>query len=401
MPAATACDPADSALDAPLPIHTPAPRAAPDLPRALLHSGSLVRLPDVACASGLLPLVRVDALTVDGVPLASPVAAFSSQTFARHLFAPPPPEGQRDLFPVPRHLLTAHGDAVVRSLSVLPLDGSHRSPLRGDVYRLLHFAYALTAPACLDEHQGVRLLFGPQATPSPAALRRWWGALNCASSLTLLLEPATGLWMDLLLVTIEPALRRAWIGPPAWWAGSGPRRAWRLSGGLWRGLGHVRRGRRGPLPGSAGHVYRTVCGLEAALAWSPPGDQSPVPRYLHPVRPGGPGPDVFVSWPTLLRLSGEYLPDCGLDDPAGLRRYQRRIRDLSHAGYRLRGRRSAAAEADDTLEIVEVVRGGRSRPAGVVLRGSASFVESYRLLTVRASGAWQLVDLTGHLAGDS
>ena len=113
-----------------------------------------------------------------------------------------------------------------------------------------------------------------------------------------------------------------------------------------------------------------------------------VPDYLKPVRKGGPGPDVFIPWRNVLRLSGERAPD---DDASStLRvRYKRRVEALEAAGLMVNEEHDEAP-AGAIIEIVRRMGGGdRGKHTGLVVRASARFVEAYRL--GQNSAEWKLL----------
>ena len=86
-----------------------------------------------------------------------------------------------------------------------------------------------------------------------------------------------------------------------------------------------------------------------------------------------------MAWHDMLRASGEAVPD---DDArkrkAAERRYCRRVEALETARYLAPQAGRGEAPAGDSVEIVKIVRGARHRPAGLVIRASARFVEAQR-----------------------
>ena len=230
--------------------------------------------------------------------------------------------------------------------------------------RLANLAFALTGQVKLAEAEGAFLVAGADTQPNR---QRFNNALWALRGLGVQVRP--GIWYR--MAAADPDLGNV-IGPATWWkeamAGRLPNApaAWRFTGCLF-------------VPASKwGAVERTVSGLESALLWgSSPGRgrRGRNPDNVQPVTRGGPGPEVFVPWWQVLRLSGENVgPDT---DPRGAegRRYRRRGGDLESAGYFTA--RNGTAAAGGTVEIVEQRRGSRAHPAGLVVRASARFCAAY------------------------
>ena len=102
-------------------------------------------------------------------------------------------------------------------------------------------------------------------------------------------------------------------------------------------------------------------------------------RLLVPERTGGPGPVDFIS-------AGDLMARAGLVwDPSDKRQADRMrqtwksvVERFDHGGYMLGTGPLAEAPAGDTIEVVEVVKGGnRSRAGGIRFRASSRFVEAY------------------------
>ena len=261
----------------------------------------------------------------------------------------------------------------------LPADG--RSPLRADVLKLGAVAYALSGTVRLTDGEGARLVGGADTEANRARFKR---ALQIARLLRLTL-PGKKPWDFPTLVDAEtgPPGGPHRLGPPRWWVDAmmaraerrklkgakrkahklpdGPPVAWRLSGGLFR-------------PASKwGTLERVIGGIEAALTWGPSaggGRGGRLPDLARPVRKGGPGPPVFVTAWEVFRLAGEAVAPGPLPG-----RYRERWRALIAAlrarGYMTEAR--ATASAGDTIEVLEVRKGGRGHPAGIVVRASARF----------------------------
>ena len=329
---------------------------------------------------------QVEIVQVNGEPFAGCQPGMPESARAR---AYRPKRVQGELFsPGPARIDgVSTNDLLLVGLDQWDLSNDERVTLRHDIIRLGRATYALTGRATIPEDVGARWLTGQQHV-TETARRRWWDVLRAMHRMTVQVNPRTHRWLRLF--DVDPTLEGdASIGPSTWWSassdGSGPR-SWRLPGSLWRP----------PLVGDAptgywGAVDLTVDGLEGALTRGPTtgrGTDGRVPDYLKPVRKGGPGPDVFIPWRNVLRLTGERAPD---DDASStLRvRYKHRVEALEAAGLMVNGE-DDEAEAGATIEIVRrQSAGGRGKKAGLMVRASARFVEAYRL--GQNSAAWTLL----------
>ena len=212
-------------------------------------------------------------------------------------------------------------------------------------------------------------------------------------------EVAPGQWWALADSEPGPLSR---IGPVRWWLdywriveglkGNARRKAlenagfggapigYRLSGGLFRPALIGAKATRGTSSGYWGALQRTLAGIEGALSWGTSagkGKRGRLPDNLRPVRKGGPGPEVFIPWWQVLRMAGENVgPDTPSRGAPG-QRYRDRVAAIVKAGYMTR--RNATATAGDTLEVVEVRKGGRHHPAGIVVRASARYCAAYAM----------------------
>ena len=321
--------------------------------------------------SGLGSLVSLgvlEAVEVDGEAFATRLLGGVGGAGCRCRVAAP----QGSLFPGPRALAAgANPGALVVAAAGARLTGDERSPLRTDLFRLGLLAFALRGLARVSAVQGAKLV-GGRVSP---ANRRWFsravGALRGLS-----FECAPGCWVDLADAERAPD-GGALIGPPRWALERGFREVggWRLTHGLFRRLA---------LSGDrSGHqaavVERTVAGLEGALLWGSSagkGKGGRRPVNVVSVRPGGPGPRVFVPRWQLLRLAGEPVGP-GTVSEAAKRRYRRRVLGLEAAGLFVGDDERGTAPAGDTVEIVERVTGSRTSPGGVVVRASARFCAAY------------------------
>ena len=318
----------------------------------------MTRHPGVLSLMSHAPL---EAVAVDGEAFATRTIGGVETKMRRYRLA----ESQGDLFPGPRKLAgQATGGAIFEAVAFMVLAGDERSPLRADLLRLANLAFALTGQVKLAEAEGAFLVAGADTQPNR---QRFNNALWALRGLGVQVRP--GIWYR--MAAADPDLGNV-IGPATWWkeamAGRLPNApaAWRFTGCLF-------------VPASKwGAVERTVSGLESALLWgSSPGRgrRGRDPDNVRPVRRGGPGPEVFVPWWQVLRLSGENVRpnDQGNTER---QRYKRRCEDLQRTGY-YTARDGTASAPHGTVEIVEKRRGSRAHPAGLVVRASARFCAAY------------------------
>ena len=333
----------------------------------------------MAVMTGALSIVKVD-----GEPFASRMPLIP-ESKNRRTYRPKQEVKQGELLPGPRRLNgVPTGDMILASLDQWNLSADDRTTLRHDILRMGRAAMSLTGPASIPEDVGAKWLT-QQAHATAAAKQRFWDTLEAMRSMTVRVDPKTHEWFDMWDVRPQRD-RSAFLGPPSWWVESRKEdnisRAWRLSGGLWRPAFSGGTPARGTSSEFWGALARTVDGIEAALAWGPTrgnGKGGRLPVNLLASRKGGAGPEVFIPWRNILRLSGESASDDVRDETGALRkRYNRRLEDLRKNGYMLP--RRGEAVAGDTIEIVRRVDGrGRGREAGLVVRASARFVEAYKL----------------------
>ena len=319
---------------------------------------------------GLLSLSTIEAVEVDGEPIASRVPLHTlqpAQGRPRRVLRRVREPLQGELFAGPRTLARkTTGGVLIAAVAESDLNGDERSPLRGGLLQLGKLAYALQGSARFSDAELALLLTG-RDTPATRALALrtlevgrwlacWWG----------------GRWVTLLDAEVGPpdptGGRVHRLGAPRWWQDmqAGGPHAWRLSGGLWR-LPATNELAKGGIDKQRDALLRTLDGLEAALAWND----------RRPVRPGGPGPYTFVPWWLVLRLAGEPVTaTMPIQGTAG-RRYRRRVAALESAEYVVPDGASAAP-AGDTVEIVRIVLGyGRHSPGpGLTVRLSARYCEA-------------------------
>ena len=351
----------------------------------------LNRAPAVGDVSLLAP---VEAIAVDGLPTASRVVDVGViQGFRRRRRPAGKVKPQRAFgFAAPATVGGVEvGDIVIASLA--ELHGDERSPVRGDAYRIAALAYAVTGPVLIPPNVGAAFVGGAD---TPANRERWYAAARVFDSLALR-RPGSAQWVTVGRAEARPDGLIS-MRAPAWWtAMQGGFGAWRFSGGLWRPAlaGKV----SGGVVGFRSGLERTVAGLEARLCWSPSagrGQGGRIPDALRPVRPGGPGPAVWIPWGDVITLAGEPV-EGGTRGTTG-KRYRRRVEALEAAGYLVPGD-GGTTRAGDTVEIARVVDGrGRGSEAGLMVRASARFVEAVERGQKQAS--WTRVPLTRLLGPD-
>ena len=315
-----------------------------------------MRTPGLMATAMLSPVIAVK---VDGEPFGStaPVPVM------RRLPVPSAASAweQLELIPGPRTLDDAAVDPVLVTVSRIDCT-DRRSPLRSDVLLLVRLGCAILAPVELDIDGWARVLRGSLGRVQDAARLRAQKALSTGAVIVWhnhrsyqMVRAITGFSGNAI---VHPSAGAGW-----WQGGRGVGDAWRLSGGLWRR--HWTGARQG------GH-RRMAEGIEAALAWTPPGRaRSRISEALLPIddRPGNHGREYYIGWQRMLFLSGEPYP---LDnDESAARVYRKRVADFDDAGYRAKG--NAPAPAGDTWEITRRIRGG------TFVRASARYVEAVRL----------------------
>ena len=234
----------------------------------------------------------------------------------------------------------------------------------------------------LIERQGAALLvrgrdLKPRGVQPQYDFKRFWEAAARLRVLLLFDPGGSGRWVEMATVEVPSVspVDRVIIGPPKW---ARPIRGkWTLTAeGSAASLCRVTSGQQG-LAG------RIVTGIEYYLASGYSGRSGTVAPHLRPAdrrREGSPGLMVELDWRTVLSLSGDWwdLTDTARDN-AARSRFNRAMATLRKRGYFVGDAPFAEAPAGDSVEIVDRVRGGRSRSAGLQVRASARFVEAARL----------------------
>lgn len=247
-----------------------------------------------------------------------------------------------------------------------------RNPLPGDTLSLLTFGAAITGPARLHADQLGAMLAGQfdPAGATPAKRERWrnraWAAVRWASSWQKL---PNGHWRQLLGITTADLADGYLRVYPFRWDQHG--KGYRLTGVLTNQA--TRQDKRGSLG-------RLAAGIEDYIAAAPTPARDRRSRLLIPDKRGGPGPaSELIPYPVLMARAGFYFDlTAERDRDATKKLWQRLCAQLKERGYLL-PKISAEAEAGDTFEIVEIVK-GRPGPGtnlgGVRIRASARFIEA-------------------------
>ena len=330
----------------------------------------------------------VDAALVDGEPMAT---RFPDATA---VFGERPK--RRTYRPTAQRRLGLRGVAEIPTdlrLSALSEIAGGPTVLAGDVLALMNLAHASDHPVTIRERDGAALLArsrdGGFRRVRESDVKRFWQSAAALHGL-LVHERGTGRWANLARVDPLPESRAVMIGAPEWMRGK-DRGRWTLTadGGI------AARARQ--VAGEAGGSGRIITALEHYLGAYYPGRGKGLSPYLRAANgKGSAGPVVSLPWRTVMDLAGfAWDQRSAADDHAMLLRYRRCARRLARAGYCVQSYRAEAA-AGDTVEIVEVVRSARTRPAGLRFRASARFCEAARLANLAhgkgfatvALGAW-------------
>ena len=301
-------------------------------------------------------LLRAQAVFLDGQP-------FASRTLDPGLLAGDGRSrrwrGDQSHLPFPRTIAGCDsGDILVRALAAQPLTGDERSPLRGDAHLLATLAHALTGPVEIPEAVGV-LFFGRDTAANRA---RWRDATNVLRHLELT-NPVTREWINLIECSRLPD-GTVILGPPSWWRGHD---RYRLTGSLLhRPWEDATRGAGGS-DGAASGLLRTITGIEAWISYTGGTGKNRTASALCPVRPGGPGPELFIPWRGVLSLAGEPVPEDATGKSTWHQRYRRRMHALTERDYLAGG----------TVEIVRIQRGARSTEAGIWVRATDRYCAAH------------------------
>ena len=152
----------------------------------------------LARSPALLDLGCLTAIEVDGVPVATRAPNPYLVTYRKHSRT----ADQLSLFPkVGPETLNGKpvGDIIIHALSQFPLIGDERNPLRGDVYRLGLFVYAISGGVVIPPDLGAMFLTGNDTL---AARRRWWATLDTLRVLRISINAVDGEFRDLAIASI-------------------------------------------------------------------------------------------------------------------------------------------------------------------------------------------------------
>ncbi|MCY4374021.1 MAG: hypothetical protein OXC31_09605 [Spirochaetaceae bacterium] len=270
--------------------------------------------------------------------------------------------------------------------------------LTGDVLTLLAYAHAVDRPLILTDREGAALLArtrtGDFRRPQESDIERFRRASAHLRALVIWPPDGSSRWLDLAHVSPTRDHVGGWsveIGPPRWA---------RPIDGKWTLTAEgSTAGRLRPTAGEGSMAGRIITGLEYRLAARIDGRPGVAPD-LRPVngRPAGPGRLVSIRWRDVLRLAGDYWdPSDPYADNAARKRFDRAIVRIDRIGYRA-ANLQAEAPAGDSVEVMDVTVGTRTRPASLVVRASARFVEAARKAHLRDGGGFEplpLVDYVG------
>ena len=323
----------------------------------------------------------VHGVIVDGEPIAAlredPAALFPmAKRRPRRRFKP----GEQCLLPLPV-VKTVPSDLRLVALRDVSADPNSSTVLCNDVLILMNYAHVTDRPLTLTERVGAALLVrnlkgDPRPVQPQHDFRRFWKATYELRTLCLFDLTGTDRWLPLAHVDVPCAhpVDRVTIGPPKWMR---PHRGkWTLTAeGSAAAASRV-------VAGKYGLSGRLICGIEYRLASSFGGKPNSIPTDLLPAEGRGrAGRIVELPWRIVMHLGGDYWHKDDLKaDRAALERFNRHVDRLDALGYFVpNAMLSGTAPAGDSVEILERVRGHRGRPASLLVRSSARFVEAARL----------------------
>lgn len=353
-------------------------------------SSMLTRIPTIARSAALIPWheSRASAIKVDGSPIVSPAPDVKSYVPYR--------SKSRDgkLFQIPG--MHQAESMILRVLSNLPHETDRRTPLPADLYFILTLGCALQRPVYLHIDDVARWLIGLSDASkldyrSFKTLReRAWSALDWARSWVQLPDGNYKALVD--INTVGQNSGNFEMRTYGWELATGQAKSWRLTGGAVNVVARTKS------PGSGrGNDYglfsQIIAGMEDIISSSPGIGKSRTPHLLVRSDVSGAGQPITIDYPTLLARSGFAFDATDDLQWTKTRNTWRRLSErLQRNGYVVR-KISDEAQAGDTVEVVDFIKGTRGNPGSVKFRASARFVEAQRKAQSPEEGGFDSVPL--------
>ena len=258
-----------------------------------------------------------------------------------------------------------------------------RSPLPNDTLYFMTLSAALIHPLIIhvDDVGAMMASHFSASGATPKKKKSWrdraWSAIAWSS---MDIKLPSGHWMPIVRVDrggdLPEGMIRIW---PYEWP-KGTTKGFRLTGAL---TGQITRyDRRGSFP-------RLIAGIEDYIGSSN--------HLRQPVRPGGPGqPSEVITYPALLARAGFHFDLTDKKDYNATASLWSRLQNkIEENGYRLSSLRTEA-EAGDTVEIVDIVKGQPKSGGmgGLIVRASARYIEAHERFKRKRSKALDAVPLS-------
>ena len=258
-----------------------------------------------------------------------------------------------------------------------------RSPLPNDTLYFMTLSAALIHPLIIHvDNVGAMMASHFSASgATPKQKKSWrdraWPAIAWSS---MDIKLPSGHWMPIVRVDrggdLPEGVIRIW---PYEWP-EGTTKGFRLTGAL---TGQITRyDRKGSFP-------RLIAGIEDYIGSSN--------HLRQPVRPGGPGQtSEFLSYPALFARAGFHFDLTDKKDYNATASLWSRLQNkIEENGYRLASLR-AEAEAGDTVEVVDIVKGQPKSGGmgGLIVRASARYIEAHERFKRKRSKALDAVPLS-------